>query len=341
MKGAVAFTTGSETNGYTLSSITASFAGKSGSPDNIAAAIHSDSSGLPGSEVASLTLSGTASPDDVDGVYTCSGSGCSLSKDTTYHLVFSATATGNTSNYQWNRSALTSETNSPSNAGWSIANSSSKKQGTNAWSLVSGNRPAKVKVVATVNAGSSGGPANVSASRSGQGAVGQSGNSIIATWDAVTGATGYDVRYSTDDGATWTLAATNHQGTGYTLTSADNSLSYIVGVRAVYENGETSGWTSSNTVPAASQEQQAPDPVASVTASRENGAIKASWDAVEGATKYHVTYSTDGGSSWSLAAGEHDGNSITIANADDDLPYVVGVRAGNDAGWSAGSTPTP
>ena len=456
VKGAVAFTTGSETNGYTLSSITASFAGKSGSPDNIAAAIHSDSSGLPGSEVASLTLSGTASPDDVDGVYTCSGSGCSLSKDTTYHLVFSATATGNSSNYQWNRSALTSETNSPSNAGWSIANSSSKKQGTNAWSSVSGNRPAKVKVVATVNAGGggSGAPdavASVTASRQGEagagGAIGsQESGSIAASWNAANGATGYDVRYSTNDGSTWTQAAANQSETSYTLSGADSSLAYVVGVRAVNDAGE-SAWTNSNAVPAAQQppvdigspeltvsnsgsaswtytvpqgaeyvyteirwletagrevndwdgkrnkvfydssvsahaiagltagvEYKAkvfvglkvngenryaksntvvftppvakppvvqppvakpPSAVPSVSAGRYNGSILANWEAVSGATKYHVTYSTDGGASWSLAALEHTKNTITIANADNSKSYIVGVRAGNADGWSA------
>ena len=47
-----------------------------------------------------------------------------------------------------------------------------------------------------------------------------------------------------------------------------------------------------------------------------------------------MTYTTDGGSSWSLAAFEHTTNSITIPNADDAKAYIVGVRAGNDAGWS-------
>ncbi len=541
---AVAFTTGSESNGYTLSSVTASFGSKTGSPGNISAKIYSNSSGKPGSEVSSLTLSGTASPSNVDAVYTCSGTGCSLSASTTYHLVFSTTTTGMLQNYKWNRSALTSEVNSPSNAGWSIADSSSRKRDTNAWTTVSGNRPAKVKVVATVNSSSINAlepVSSVTANRENGGASGASGDgatgsqqsgsivagwgaatgatgydvryssdggatwtqaatsqsataytlanaddnsayvvgvravnessqsawvnsntvpavapadvgspsltvsdsgsaswtytvpegaeyvyteirwletagretndwsgkenqvfydssvaahdiagltagveykakvfvglkvdgenryaksntvtftplvpppasvsgvtasrqngSIVAKWDAVTGATGYDVRYSTDDGSTWTQAATGQSATGYTLKDADNSLAYIVSVRAVNDSGQ-SDWTNSATVPAvAEQREPEPDPdppasVSSVTASRENGGIKASWDAVDGATKYHVTYTTDGGSSWSLAAKEHATNSITIANAADDLPYIVGVRAGNSGGWS-------
>ena len=160
--------------------------------------------------------------------------------------------------------------------------------------------------------------------------------SIAAGWTGVTGATGYDVRYSADDGATWNRAATNQAETSYTLKGADDSLAYVVGVRAVNAAGE-SAWTNSATVPAeeeASAPVQAPNAVTNLSASRQNGGITVSWDAVDGATKYHITYSTDGKASWSLAAAEHTGNSITIANADGKLPYIVGVRAGNDVGWS-------
>ena len=73
-----------------------------------------------------------------------------------------------------------------------------------------------------------------------------------------------------------------------------------------------------------------------LSAARQNGGIVATWDAVDGATKYHVTYSTNGGASWSLGALAHAANSIANANANADagLPYIVGVRAGNDVGWS-------
>ena len=157
---------------------------------------------------------------------------------------------------------------------------------------------------------------------------------IAAGWDVVTGATGYDVRYSADAGATWTRAATNQSETSYTLSGADDSLAYMVGVRAVNSAGE-SGWTNSAAVPALPQQPaQAPGAVTNLSASRDNSSITVSWDAVDGATKYHITYSTDGGASWSLAAGEHTTNSITVANADGNLPYIVGVRAGNATGWS-------
>ena len=100
-------------------------------------------------------------------------------------------------------------------------------------------------------------------------------------------------------------------------------------MRAVNASGE-SGWTNSNAVPVL----KAPGSVENLSARRVDGSIVGAWDAVSGATKYHVTYSTTGGASWSLAALEHATNGITIADADAAKSYIVGVRAGNAAGWS-------
>ena len=66
---------------------------------------------------------------------------------------------------------------------------------------------------------------------------------------------------------------------------------------------------------------------------RADGTLTASWDAPDGATKYHVTYTTDGGASWSLAALNHPDASITIST-DNAKTYIVGVRAKNSAGGS-------
>ena len=55
---------------------------------------------------------------------------------------------------------------------------------------------------------------------------------------------------------------------------------------------------------------------------------------MSGATKYHVTYTNNGGQSWKLAALNHAGSSIAISGVDNGKSYVVGVRAGNATGWS-------
>ena len=89
--------------------------------------------------------------------------------------------------------------------------------------------------------------------------------------------------------------------------------------------------------------QSPPGAVGSVSVTRGNGTVTASWNAVSGATKYHVTYTTDGAKSWSLAALEHATSSIVISDADNSKTYMVGVRAGNDNGWSGwvNSDPAP
>ena len=169
--------------------------------------------------------------------------------------------------------------------------------------------------------------------------AGRFNGDIVANWEAVSGATKYHVTYSTNNGASWSLAALEHTKKTITIANADNSKSYIVGVRAGNADG-WSAWTNSNVVPADGASitlppvVQPPSAVSSVSAGRFNGGIVANWEAVSGATKYHVTYSADGGASWSLAASEHTKKTITIDNADDSKSYIVGVRAGNAGGWS-------
>ena len=71
---------------------------------------------------------------------------------------------------------------------------------------------------------------------------------------------------------------------------------------------------------------------ASVTVTRGNGTLTAAWPPVDTATRYHVTYRADGGE-WLLAALGHPHARITISGTDNHATYVVGVRAGNAAGW--------
>ena len=164
-------------------------------------------------------------------------------------------------------------------------------------------------------------------------ALSRADGAVTASWDAASGATKYHVTYSSDGGGSWTLAALDHAGTSITF-DADNNASYIVGARAGNDQG-WSGWTNS---PSAGP-YTPPPPVAppgsvsSIALSRADGAVTASWDAASGATKYHVTYSSDGGGSWTLAALDHAGTSITF-DADNNASYIVGARAGNDQGWS-------
>ncbi len=87
---------------------------------------------------------------------------------------------------------------------------------------------------------------------------------------------------------------------------------------------------------ARAEQPSPPATPSSVTVTRYDGSLTASWPAVDGATSYHVTYSSDGGASWSLAALNHPGASMTISGVDNAKTYIVGVRArsdGGDSGW--------
>ena len=83
-------------------------------------------------------------------------------------------------------------------------------------------------------------------------------------------------------------------------------------------------------------QSNAPGTPSSVTVTRNDGTLTATWPAVAGATSYHVTYSADGGYSWSLAALNHPDASITISPVTNSAAYLVAVRARNahgDSGW--------
>ena len=156
---------------------------------------------------------------------------------------------------------------------------------------------------------------------------------LTANWDAIAGATSYHVTYSDDGGASWSLAALDHTEASIDI-DVDNAKTYVVGVRAKNSAGG-SGWRNSDpAAPFTPTTPTPPGPVASVSVTRADGTLTASWDAPSGATSYHVTYTDDGAQSWQLAALDHAATSISIA-ADNAKTYVVGVRAKNSAGGSA------
>ena len=174
--------------------------------------------------------------------------------------------------------------------------------------------------------------------------VERSAGVLEASWPAASGATSYHITYRSMNGGTWQLAAFDHESTSITISGVDDSAAYLVGVRA-RNSGGGSGWRNSPQAPpfTPSPPQQPPGTPSSVSVVRSVGVLEASWPAVSGATSYHVTYSSDGGGSWLLAAFDHPSASITITGADDSSTYLVAVRARNAAGGSGwrNSSPVP
>ena len=74
-----------------------------------------------------------------------------------------------------------------------------------------------------------------------------------------------------------------------------------------------SGWKNSPPAgPYTPPDTSPPDAVDGVTLSRSGATLTAAWNAPDGATKYHVTYSANNGQSWSLAAFGSAATSVDI-----------------------------
>ena len=151
--------------------------------------------------------------------------------------------------------------------------------------------------------------------------------SITATWPAVEHATGYHVGYSDDLGASFHRLETSYTSTSITF-DAHNGRPYYVGVMAINGAGD-SGWRDSEVSHAITPSQPT-----SVSVARTDGALTATWPAAPMAASYHVTYSGDGGVSWSLGAYGHTSTSLEISGVDNAKTYIVGVRSMNNVGGS-------
>ena len=148
---------------------------------------------------------------------------------------------------------------------------------------------------------------------------------------------------------TITIAANATSGTGtFTLTptqdtaveggetigvSGTSTSTTVTGTTVALNDHGDSGWR--NSLAAGPFVPTAPPATpGSVTVTRADGTLTASWHAVDGATGYWITYSSDGGASWSLAALNHAETSITVSPATNGATYLVGVRARSDHGDS-------
>ena len=160
----------------------------------------------------------------------------------------------------------------------------------------------------------------------------RSGTSIAVSWsapanDGGTAVTGYDVNYSTDGGRSWTRIASNQSGASADISNADNTVNYIIAVRAINGMGN-GGWTNSNTLPGLG----AP---ASATISRAAGSVTVGWSAVSGATGYNINLSADSGGSWTRAVSNATGTSATISSGiANGSSYIAAVQAVNAHGGS-------
>ena len=152
---ATGFTTGAHGSGYRLRSVTIKSGAATGTPGDFTAAIHAASAGNPAAS-PTYTLSGSSPTTAGNHTFTCAGT-CQLSGNTTYFLVLSmnsvssnAGAASSTDAYIWNVTASDDETNAPSTAGWSIANTAKYKRNVT-WTDEADGATGMFKVTATEN----------------------------------------------------------------------------------------------------------------------------------------------------------------------------------------------
>ena len=152
---ATGFTTGAHGSGYRLRSVTIKSGAATGTPGDFTAAIHAASAGNPAAS-PTYTLSGSSPTTAGNHTFTCAGT-CQLSDNTTYFLVLSmnsvssnAGAASSADAYIWNVTASDDETNAPSTAGWSIANTAKYKRNVT-WTDEDDSATGMFRVTATEN----------------------------------------------------------------------------------------------------------------------------------------------------------------------------------------------
>ena len=164
----------------------------------------------------------------------------------------------------------------------------------------------------------------------------------------------YEYQYrEAPPGAGWsawtTVPNSTRVTTSFTKTGLTNGKEYHFKLRAVNSNGAGDPTPRYVSARPADEEASIPKPPgtpppptpASVTVTRSDGMLSASWPGDDLAISYHVTYTSDGGASWTLAALNHPRPAITITNVSDSATYVVAVRARNDSGDSGWRNSAP
>ena len=147
-----------------------------------------------------------------------------------------------------------------------------------------------------------------------------SSGKIKLSWNAVEGATEYKVYRATSKTGTY-KRLTTVTGTSLTNTSAKVGTKYYYYVVAVNADGVAS--EKSNIV---TRTCDLPRPVVKISVVSSTGKLKLRWDAIDGAAKYEVYRSTDGGKTYSLLK-TVTGTSLTNTSITAGNKYYYKVKA--------------
>jgi len=146
---AQAFTTGSNSTGYTLNSVEVEFSTTSTTANGLfTVSIHSDTNGTPGVSVGALTNPTLVNSSSASVVTFTSSGGINLAANTTYWIVFDSTSTGLATTALKNTNADTEDAGAAS--GWSIADTSHSRIATfsGGWTSYFGTKKLRINGVA-------------------------------------------------------------------------------------------------------------------------------------------------------------------------------------------------
>ena len=151
---------------------------------------------------------------------------------------------------------------------------------------------------------------------------------LTVTWPSASHATGYNVRASYDNQATWQDLATNYAGTEYAINDLPLSEIVYVGVQSVNQYGKST-WTTAGPF-----NPVTPPPPASVsgTWNQQAATLTISWSSVEVAGSYNVNLSYGDPTRWQRVATNETSTSHVVQNATLNQVVYLAVQSVNAIG---------
>jgi len=189
---------------------------------------------------------------------------------------------------------------------------------------------------AQVSVTPSGGTPTVPAAPTGLTATAGNAQATLS-WNAVSGATSYNVNRSTTSGGPYTNVATNVTTPSYTNTGLTNGTTYYYVVSAVNAVGEGANSAQVSVTPSGGT-PTVPAAPTGLTATAGNAQAALSWNAVSGATSYNVKRATTSGGPYTNVATNVTTPSYTNTGLTNGTTYYYVVSAVNAAGEGANSS---
>jgi photosystem II stability/assembly factor-like uncharacterized protein len=162
--------------------------------------------------------------------------------------------------------------------------------------------------------------------------------SLTLDWDAVTGATSYDVQLSTSSNFTTTIVNQSTTNTYLDVTGLSENTEYFWRVRAEDDDSE-SDWSAVWSFETLNPVLDPPDLVSPAdNATDQNTSLTLDWDAVTGATSYDVQVSTSSNFTTTIINQSTTDTYFGVTGLSENTEYFWRVRAEDDdteSDWSA------